>query len=57
MDDASDSEITGILEVKHDAAQENAVKNNAIYTLQGVRVNTLQKGQLYIMNGKKFIAK
>ena len=57
MDDASDSEITGILEVKHDAAQENAAKNNAIYTLQGVRVSQTQKGMIYIQNGKKFIAK
>lgn len=57
MDDASDSEITGILEVKHDAAQENASKSNGIYTLQGVRVSQTQKGMIYIQNGKKFIAK
>ena len=57
MDDASDSEITGILEVKHDAAQENASKSNGIYTLQGVRVSAPVKGQIYIMNGKKYIAK
>lgn len=57
MDDATEGEITGILEVKHNAAQENAVKSNAIYTLQGVRVSQTQKGVIYIQNGKKFIAK
>ena len=57
MDDATESDITGILEVKHNAAQENAAKSNAIYTLQGVRVSQTQKGQIYIQNGKKFIAK
>ena len=29
---------------------------DAIYNLQGVRVDNTVKGQVYIMNGKKFIA-
>jgi hypothetical protein len=56
MDDASESDITGILEVKHDV-KSNTQNNNAIYTLQGVRVSQTQKGVIYIQNGKKFIAK
>ena len=55
LDDASDSEITAILQTKSDV--KNNAGNNAIYTLQGVRVSQTQKGQIYIMNGKKFIAK
>lgn len=49
----SDSEVTAILGVKNEV---NSSNNSAIYNLQGLRVNTLQKGQLYIQNGKKFIA-
>ena len=55
MDDATEGEITGILNVKHDT--KNAVKSEAIYTLQGVRVSEMHKGQIYIVNGKKFLAK
>ena len=51
-----DDQATGIFGVKGDVSNIATV-NNAVYTLQGVRVNQLQKGQLYIMNGKKFIAK
>jgi len=55
LDDATDDMITGILNVKHDV--KNNAKNGAIYTLQGVRVSQTTKGQIYIQNGKKFIAK
>ena len=51
-----DDQATGIFGVKSDV-NNIATVNNAVYTLQGIRVNQLQKGQLYIMNGKKFIAK
>ena len=51
-----DDQATGIFGVKSDVKNISTV-DNAVYTLQGVRVNQLQKGQLYIMNGKKFIAK
>ena len=56
LDDATEGEITGILNVKHDAQNSNA-QSNAIYTLQGIRVSQPQKGMIYIQNGKKFIAK
>ena len=55
MDDASDETITGILEVKQNA-KNNSNANNAIYNLQGIRVNGTQKG-IYIMNGKKYVVK
>ena len=55
LDDATDDMITGILNVKHDV--KNNAQNGAIYTLQGVRVSQTTKGQIYIQNGKKFIAK
>ena len=55
LDDATEGEITGILTVKDNA--NNVVKSDAIYTLQGVRVSEMQKGQIYIVNGKKYIAK
>lgn len=53
MDEA---EATGIFDVKNDVKAEK-IGDNAIYTLQGVRVSETHKGQIYIMNGKKFIAK
>ena len=56
MDDATEGEITGILTVK-DNAKNVAAKSEGIYTLQGVRVSEMQKGQIYIVNGKKYIAK
>lgn len=33
------------------------IASDAIYTLQGIRVNNPVKGQIYIKNGKKFIMK
>lgn len=52
MDDA---EATAIFGVKENA--KAAVEDNVMYNLQGVRISAPQKGQLYIMNGKKYIAK
>jgi hypothetical protein len=43
-----DEDETGINEVE-------SYKTNKIYTLNGIRVNTMQKGQMYIVNGKKFV--
>ena len=37
--------------------EESSVKNNVKYNLAGQRVLTPSKGQIYIMNGKKYIAK
>ena len=48
-----DDDVTAILNVKNDAVK---AENDALYTLQGVRVNTMEKGRIYIKNGKKFIA-
>ena len=50
MDDAEATAIYGVKEIKR-------VEDGAIYTLQGVRVKSVNKGQIYIQNGKKFIAK
>ncbi len=36
---------------------KDAVKNNVKYNLAGQRIMTPSKGQIYIMNGKKYIAK
>lgn len=33
----------------------NEVENGTVYNLQGVRVNNMKKGQLYIKDGKKFV--
>ena len=50
-DDNFDPNLTGIENVKN--AELN---NDAIYNLQGVRVNNAQKG-IFIKNGKKFVIK
>ena len=48
-----DENVTAILGVKKNVKKFEA---DAIYNLQGVRVDNTVKGQVYIMNGKKFIA-
>lgn len=50
-DDNFDANTTGIDTVKN--AEQNS---DAIFNLQGIRVNNAQKG-IYIMNGKKFVVK
>lgn len=55
-----ENQATAIFGVKQDAAtKKNYVEDDAIYNLQGVRVSpfVLQKGQVYIQGGKKFINK
>ena len=48
-----DDETTGIERLTPTLSEGNGV----IYNLQGQRVTNIQKGQVYIMNGKKFLAK
>ena len=50
-DDNFDANTTGIEILKN--AEQNS---DAIFNLQGIRVNNAQKG-IYIMNGKKFVVK
>ena len=56
-----DGETTGITSYENDNENENfkamTEGEGAIYNLNGLRVNSIQKGQIYIMNGKKYIAK
>jgi len=54
-----DDQATGIFGVKTETNKKNFVEDDAIYTLQGVRVSpyVLQKGKIYIQGGKKFIFK
>lgn len=51
-EDTENGNLTGIRSVDTISPQDDAV-----YTLQGVRVVTPKKGSLYIRNGRKFIAK
>ena len=50
----NEPQVTAILGIKDDT---KTVENGAIYNLQGMRIAAPQKGQVYIQNGKKFIAK
>ncbi len=43
--------------IKNIATDKNEVKNNIKFNLSGQRIATPSKGQIYIMNGKKYIAK
>ena len=52
-DEEHADETTAITELPSDNA---TVAEKAIYTLQGVRVSETVKGNIYICNGKKFIA-
>jgi len=54
-----EDQATGIFGVKTETNKKNFVEDDAIYTLQGVRVSpyTLQNGKIYIQGGKKFIFK
>lgn len=53
-DSADEMESTSINNVEKTAEDNDAAP---IYTLQGVRVNQVKKGTLYIRNGKKYIAR
>ena len=50
-----DDETTGITSYENDNENEN--DNGVIYNLNGQRVTSIQKGQVYIMNGKKYLAR
>ncbi|MCQ2051569.1 MAG: hypothetical protein MJY74_05135 [Bacteroidaceae bacterium] len=52
-----DDETTGITSYENDNDNDNENENGVIYNLNGQRVTSIQKGQVYIMNGKKFFAK
>ena len=49
-----DDETTGIQEASPKSSPEG---KDLIYNLQGQKVTSIQKGQIYIMNGKKYLAK
>lgn len=48
----NDMQSTGIRDL-----EATAPADDAVYTLQGVRVTKTTKGQLYIRNGRKFLSK
>ena len=54
-DPDTDPNTTGIFEMKQ-SVKSDSKYNNAMYNLQGVRVNGAQKG-IYILNGKKYVVK
>ncbi|MBQ0085308.1 MAG: bacterial Ig-like domain-containing protein [Prevotella sp.] len=49
-------EPTGVEEIKSQSTV-NGQQSTAIFNLQGMRVSTPKKGEVYIMNGKKFLMK
>ena len=51
----NEAEATAIFGTKTQA--KAAVEDGVMYNLQGVRISAPQKGQLYIMNGKKYIGR
>ena len=51
-----DGNATGIDEILNKKAT-SAAQSSDMYTLQGVRISAPKKGQVYIMNGKKYLAK
>lgn len=51
-----DSETTGI-DTANAETLEPLLRNGAVYDLEGRKVKNLQKGQIYIKNGRKFIVK
>ncbi|MCQ2114270.1 MAG: Ig-like domain-containing protein [Bacteroidaceae bacterium] len=50
------SEPTGVEEIKSQSTV-NGQQSTAVYNLQGMRVTTPKKGEVYIMNGKKILMK
>lgn len=50
----SEGEATAIFGVKN---VDTKTANNVMYNLQGMQISAPTKGQIYIMNGKKYIAK
>ena len=52
-----DDEPTGITSYENPSASSGQAQNNNIYNLNGQKVTSIQSGQVYIMNGKKYFAK
>ena len=48
------NEATAVLGIKE---YRDMMQNGTIYNLQGVKVTAPVKGQMYIQNGRKFVAK
>ncbi len=55
VEDDSEEQTTGITTVP--AATAKSVSDGAVYTIQGVRVNNMNKPGVYIVDGKKVIKK
>ncbi|MCQ2113497.1 MAG: DUF4886 domain-containing protein [Bacteroidaceae bacterium] len=49
-------QVTGIEEIKSQSTV-NGQQSTAVYNLQGVKVKNFKKGDVYILNGKKYIKK
>ena len=49
-----DEDVTGIQEASFKSSPEG---KDVMYNLQGQKVTHIQKGQIYIVNGKKYVAK
>ncbi|MBQ0086013.1 MAG: hypothetical protein KBS65_07250, partial [Prevotella sp.] len=52
-----DDEPTGITSYENPSTGSGQAPNDNIYNLQGQKVTSIQRGQVYIMNGKKFFAR
>ena len=52
-----DDEPTGITSYENPSASSGQAQNNNIYNLNGQKVTSIQSGQVYIMNGKKYLAR
>ncbi len=55
VEEDSEEQTTGITTVPAETAE--SVSNGAVYTIQGVRVNNMNKPGVYIVDGKKVIKK
>ena len=52
-----DDETTGITSYENPSTGSGQAPNDNIYNLNGQRVTSIQSGQVYIMNGKKYVAR
>ena len=48
------NEATAVMGIKE---YRDMMQNGTVYNLQGVKVTAPVKGQMYIQNGRKFVAK
>ncbi len=53
QEEEEDDEIIGIANV----TEEKKIADSTIYSINGIRLSTIEKGRIFIKNGKKYVGR